>query len=149
MLEALIDEVALLSSPDFEGKGIVFRKHFSQDRICVHADPEQIKRSFLNLFRNAIQAMEQGGVLIVRGEQREDLVKAEIEDTGMGIPKNDLEKLFDPFFTTKEMGAGLGLSIVKKIVEENAGKISVVSEQGKGTTFTLWLPASTPSDLPA
>ena len=148
LLEALIDEVALLSSPDFEGKGIVFRKDFSQDQIRVYADPEQIQRAFLNLFKNAIQAMEQGGVLVVRGEQREDLVKTEIRDTGMGIPKEDSGQLFDPFFTTKEKGAGLGLSIVKKIVEEHSGKIAVVSEQGKGTTFTVWLPASSPSDLP-
>ena len=147
-LEALIDEVALLSSPDFEGKGIVFRKDFSQDQIRVYADPEQIRRAFLNLFKNAIQAMEQGGVLIVRGELREDMVKTEIRDTGRGIPKEDSGRLFDPFFTTREKGAGLGLSIVKKIVEAHSGKISVVSEPGQGATFTAWLPASSPSDLP-
>ena len=147
LLEALIDEVALLSSPDFEGKGIALRKDFPQDEICVYVDPEQIQRAFLNLFKNSIQAMENGGVLVVRAKESENLVKTEIEDTGMGIPKKDLERLFDPFFTTKEKGAGLGLSIVKKIVEKHSGRISVVSEQGKGTTFIVWLPASSPSDL--
>ncbi len=146
LIEALMDDVALLSSPDFELKGIVFRKDLSHDKITVYADPEQIKRAFLNIIKNSIQAMDRGGMLVVRVEKSGNLVKTEIEDTGIGISREHLERLFDPFFTTKEKGAGLGLSIVKKIIEENGGKISVVSEEGKGTTFTVWLPVSSESD---
>jgi len=138
-LDALIDDVASLH--DFHNRGIAFRKELPKDQIYLHVDPEQVERAFRNLFNNSIQAMEKGGELIVRGERDGNYVRVEVKDTGIGIPREDVERIFDPFFTTKSRGIGLGLSIVKKVVEENGGRISVESEPGKGTTFTIWLPS--------
>jgi two-component system, NtrC family, sensor kinase len=106
-------------------------------RIDIH----QIQQVFINLMLNAIQAMEGGGTLSVRTflEDR-DGVAIEVRDTGIGIPKAHLKKVFDPFFTTKSEGTGLGLSISLKILENHGATIDVVSEAGKGSTFTIHFP---------
>ena len=145
LLTDLIDEASCLVSSELEAKGIVFKKELSEDRICIYADPEQIKRALLNLFKNSIQAMEQNGNLVVRGTRKGRRVSIEVQDTGPGVPQGDLEKIFDPFFTTKEQGVGLGLSVVKKVVEENGGEIFVAAKQNQGTTFTILLPGSEPT----
>jgi signal transduction histidine kinase len=106
----------------------------------VHVDPEQMKQVFLNLFRNAVQAMEGEGELRVRGYSRDGKVIIEVQDTGPGIPEEVREKMFTPFYTTKPMGTGLGLSLVKSLVEDHKGDISVESEPGRGSTFRLSLP---------
>jgi PAS domain S-box-containing protein len=112
--------------------------------VYVHADPDQMSQVFLNLFINAIHAMPDGGVLRISLERVNSHVKAVVADTGEGIPKEDLPKIFHPFFTTKEAGkgTGLGLTVVHNIVHEHGGSITVDSEPGTGTTFTLMLPAS-------
>ncbi|HID94753.1 MAG TPA: HAMP domain-containing protein [Candidatus Latescibacteria bacterium] len=137
----LIDDVVFLLSPELESNKIWLRKRFSQDGICAYVDPEQMKRALLNIFKNSIQAMSRGGTLDVKGRGAGTTVVLEVSDTGIGIPPDDLERLFDPFFTTKERGVGLGLSIVKKIIEENGGEISVSSKVDEGTSFTIRLPA--------
>jgi two-component system NtrC family sensor kinase len=103
-------------------------------RIDIH----QIQQVLINLMLNAIQAMEDGGTLSIRtfSEDR-DGVGIEVRDTGMGIPTAHLKKIFDPFFTTKSEGTGLGLSISAKILENHGATIDVVSEAGKGSTFTI------------
>ncbi len=112
--------------------------------VSVHADPDQMSQVFLNLFINAIHAMPDGGTLRISLEQVNSHVKATVADTGHGIPKEDLPKIFHPFFTTKEagQGTGLGLTVVHGIIQEHGGSIAVDSELGKGTTFTITLPAS-------
>jgi PAS domain S-box-containing protein len=114
--------------------------------VHVHADPDQMSQVFLNLFINAIHAMPDGGTLRISLEQAGDHVRAVIADTGHGIPQEDLSKIFNPFFSTKEAGkgTGLGLTVVHNIVQEHGGSISVESEPGAGTTFTVTLPASKP-----
>ncbi len=103
-------------------------------RIDIH----QIQQVFINLMLNAIQAMEDGGTLSIRTFiENGDGVGIEVKDTGMGIPRSHLKKIFDPFFTTKSEGTGLGLSISAKILENHGATIDVVSEEGKGSTFTL------------
>lgn len=111
--------------------------------VHVHADPDQMSQVFLNLFINAIHAMPDGGTLRISLEQADSHVKAVIADTGHGISKEDLPRIFHPFFTTKEVGkgTGLGLTVVYNIVQEHGGSIAVDSEPGKGTTFTITLPA--------
>ena len=96
----------------------------------------------MNLFVNAAHAIPDKGELAIKTSQDQDKVIIEITDTGSGISKENLEKIFDPGFTTKGVGVGtgLGLSIVYNIVENHKGKISVHSEPGKGTTFTMRLP---------
>jgi len=106
----------------------------------IEADKNQIKRAFLNLAVNGIQAMENGGRLKVSTKKTKDFVEVSFEDTGIGLPKEKMKKLFTPFFTTKAKGLGMGLAICKKFVESHGGSIEVESEEGKGSTFTVKLP---------
>jgi len=109
----------------------------------VRIDIHQIQQVLINLMLNAIQAMEKGGTLTIRtflvkhGE-----VGVEVNDTGVGIPKPHLKKIFDPFFTTKSEGTGLGLSISLKILENHGATIDAISEEGKGSTFTIHFPVA-------
>jgi len=106
----------------------------------INADADQIQRVFVNLIRNAEEAMRAGGELkiVTRADGKKLIV--EISDTGVGIDERMLPMLFEPFSTTKSYGIGLGLSIVKKIISEHKGKIEVNSTVGAGTTFTVTLP---------
>lgn len=110
----------------------------------VMADADQMSQVFINLVANAIHAMPQGGTLRVGLTQDQNTVKLTVADTGHGIPREMLPKVFEPFFTTKEFGkgTGLGLTVVKGIIDEHQGAITVESEEGKGTTFTVSLPKS-------
>jgi two-component system NtrC family sensor kinase len=112
----------------------------------VVIDPSQVERVFLNLIINAADAMESGGKLtLITGRDRDGKnVEIKVQDTGHGISEENMEKIFDPFFTTKETGhgVGLGLAISFGIVTEHNGEISVESEPGKGTTFTVSFPLS-------
>lgn len=108
----------------------------------VHIDPDRMNQVFLNLYLNAIEAMEDGGTLSVALNQREDLksVRITVSDTGSGIKKEDLVHVFDPYFTTKQSGTGLGLAIVHRIIEAHKGEVRVESETGRGTSVTIILP---------
>jgi signal transduction histidine kinase len=139
---SLIDDAYFLLSPEFGGRDAQFVRQLDCEDALVYVDPEQIKRAFINIFKNSLQVMTNSGELTVRSQIRGDLVGIMVTDTGPGIAAENLEKIFDPFFTTKEKGVGLGLSIVKKIVESNGGQITVESEMGKSTTFTISLPLS-------
>jgi two-component system NtrC family sensor kinase len=112
----------------------------------VMADRSQFQQVFLNLLLNAAQAMEERGVITVVTRDRisEDSVEVAISDTGRGIPAEQVDRIFDPFFTTKEsgQGTGLGLSIAYGIVTTHGGSISVHSEVGKGSTFTIRMPVA-------
>jgi len=113
-------------------------------RIDIH----QIQQVLINLMLNAIQAMEDGGTLSIRTFSEDgDGVGIEVRDTGIGIPEAHIKKIFDPFFTTKSEGTGLGLSISLKILENHGATIDVVSDTGKGSTFTIHFPPS-PIPLP-
>jgi len=107
----------------------------------ILADPDQLVQVFGNITINGIQAMPEGGRLVVKSEVPEpEWVVVSIADTGAGIPEENLEKIFEPLFTTKLKGIGLGLAIVKTMVEGHGGTIEVESEVGKGSTFTIRLP---------
>jgi PAS domain S-box-containing protein len=110
----------------------------SEPRIMV--DLEKMKRVCVNLIRNAIDAMPEGGELTITSKESDGKSEIVFADTGVGMSKEVLEKLWTPFFTTKAKGMGLGLLICKRIVEAHGGKISVESTVGKGTTFTVTLP---------
>ncbi|MFD0674512.1 nitrogen regulation protein NR(II) [Cohnella sp. GCM10027633] len=110
----------------------------------IVADKELLKQVFLNLGKNAIEAMHGGGTLTIReygDPKRPDRLAVEVRDTGAGIPAEVLEKVFEPFYTTKQQGTGLGLSICQRIVHDLGGRIEATSDGG-GTTFTVWLPCS-------
>lgn len=116
----------------------------------VYVDPKQVQQVFLNLILNAIQAMQNGGVLTIKTtlvqDQGQKWVAVSIADTGQGIPTQILGKIFTPFFTTKAQGTGLGLAICHKLVAQQGGSIKVESEDGKGTVFYIELPATSTED---
>jgi len=103
-------------------------------------DPSYVKRVLDNLTINAFQAMPEGGRLTIRAYARDSIANIEFRDTGVGISKENLEKMFQPFFTTKAKGQGLGLPVCKRLVEALNGKITVESKVGKGTTFSVKIP---------
>ncbi len=120
------------------------------DGIEAEIDPRRIQQVMINLILNGIQAMEDGGVLDIKAFETRSGEEFcfTVGDTGKGIAPEDLPKIFDPFFTTKDVGkgSGLGLSVSHGIIEQHGGRIEVESEQGKGTTFSVYLPVSlTPS----
>jgi len=110
----------------------------------LSVDPDRLNQVFLNLFLNAIEAMDKGGTLSVTlSKDTETLgVRITVTDTGVGISEHHLEHIFDPYFTTRQTGTGLGLAIVHKIIESHQGEVKVESEVGKGTTVTVLLPGS-------
>ena len=147
-VEMLIDGVYLLLASKMKKKNIIFTKEFADDLPEVYVDENQIEQVLINLYMNSIDAMKNGGKIIVRTSQveqkvkdeRHTMVRIEIEDSGCGIDKKNMERIFNPFFTTKSDGVGLGLSISSRLIEENGGKMEVESSIGKGTIFNLFLP---------
>jgi signal transduction histidine kinase len=125
-------------------------KHFLPACPVVMADVEQMRQVFLNILLNAMDAIKdpknprsKAGVLDPTiSLPAEKIVEIAFTDNGPGIPPENLEKVFDPFFTTKAQGTGLGLAASRKIIDHHGGKISVKSEVGKGTTFTVQLPVA-------
>jgi len=108
--------------------------HFEADRHLMH-------RALSNLILNAVQAMPEGGTLMITGSRSDDSVVIQVKDTGVGIPAEMEEKLFSPLITGKAKGTGLGLAVVKRIIDAHDGTITFESEKGKGTTFTVTLRA--------
>ena len=106
----------------------------------IMADEGQMKQVFMNLIKNAGEAMPDGGTLTFRMEREGEMLRTELSDTGCGISPENQARLFNEFFTTKERGYGLGLYIVHSIVKRHGGTIAVEGELGKGTTFILRLP---------
>ena len=121
--------------------GIEIVKQYTED-IIITADPNQMKQVITNLTINAIQAMKNGGKLIISTKKGSEKSILSIEDTGIGISGENISKTFMPFFTTKDVGegTGLGLSVVYGIIQNHNGDIKVSSEPGKGTIFEICLP---------
>jgi len=142
-VSSIFEETLQLLRPQIEKQLIVVEKEF-QPLPIILIDREQMKQAILNLLLNAIQAMPGAGHLTLKGQNSEDgqWIHLSIQDSGVGIPGEDMNKLFDPFFSTKEGGIGLGLSIAHRIIDQHRGKIEVESVPGKGTLFTVWLPIS-------
>jgi signal transduction histidine kinase len=137
----IIEETLQLLRPQIEKQRILVQKEF-QPLPLILMDREQMKQAILNLLLNAVQAMPKGGRLLLKGQLPKEgrWVEISIQDSGVGIPGEDINKLFDPFFSTKEGGIGLGLSIAHRIIDQHDGKIEVESAPGRGTLFTVWLP---------
>jgi len=134
-----------------EGKRARILREFDPAMPDVEMDQEQIKQVFLNLALNALQAKPDGCTLTVRTyadvpervaeiRHRSRYIMAEVSDDGPGIPPDRLGKVFHPFFTTKESGTGLGLSMTRKILDMHDGWITAASGEGRGATFSVFLP---------
>ena len=119
---------------------IRFLPELHPEEIVLYADQEQLEQVFINLFANAVDALPNGGDLVVRAKEEDHHIKIEVSDTGIGMSRETIEKLFEPFYTTKNKGTGLGLAIVFNIIQKHQGKIEVASALGTGTTFTIILP---------
>jgi len=112
----------------------------------IQADPDQLRRALGNLVLNALDAMPEGGTLLVRTVLHDGSVRLEVSDSGQGLTDEECQRLFTPYYTTKQHGTGLGLAIVQSVVSDHRGKISVSGASGRGTTFTIDLPL-TQADL--
>ena len=140
-LLSLVSEVASITSPEAERRHIAIKTDCPASLPPINADPGMLQQALLNLALNACQAMPEGGTLRIscRAAARRR-VEVDIQDTGVGIPPEDLGRIFDLYFTTKEKGSGIGLSMVFRIVQLHDGDIEVQSTPGSGTTFRLIFP---------
>jgi len=139
----LAESVAFLEN-EARHRQIGIKADYARDLPKTASDPAQLQQVFLNILNNAIDAIGKDGEihLQTRHLARNNEIGIEISDSGPGIPREMLTKIFDPFFTTKEVGkgTGLGLSISYSIVEKLGGRMMVASEEGQGTTFTIYFP---------
>lgn len=143
-LRRTIDDCVEVLQERFKKHRVHVIKHYEADPPSALVDSDQMSQVLLNLLLNADHAMAEGGTLRLGLRSDGDRIILTVSDTGHGIPNNHQSKIFTPFFTTKEAGkgTGLGLSVVHGIIEEHQGTISVESEVGKGTTFTITVPTA-------
>jgi len=143
-IAAIIEDSLRLVEREAFIKNIKIETRFSSPVNEVFIDPDRINQVLLNLYLNAVEAMENGGRLsvVLLLDEEKKWIKISVKDTGAGIKKEELAHIFDPYFTTKPSGTGLGLAIVHNIIDSHDGKMKVESSPGKGTTVTLFLPIS-------
>ncbi len=140
-INELLKHSARLVEQETTAKKIGIQLDLTSDSMGADVDPDRLTQCFLNLFLNALQAMESGGRLSVSSSAGVNgNISIDIKDNGSGISADDLSKIFDPYFTTKPKGTGLGLAIVHKIIEAHQGQIKVRSALGQGTIFSIALP---------
>ena len=159
-IRRIISEIIPLLNRKMTERKIKIREQYADDLAQVFVDPNQIEQVFLNMLLNAIDAMKDGGTLSISARNAIDspppiidrrnpvsgllsnfFIEIKIKDSGEGIPEEACDRIFTPFYTTKSNGTGLGLSIVYQIIKEHGGRIDVQSKMGRGTEFTIMLPA--------
>ncbi len=126
-------------------KNVVIRASFDDDLPQVQLEVDLFKQALYNLFRNAIDAMPDGGELLLTTRRDGDFAVLEVTDTGKGMPPDVQARVFEPFYSTKPGGSGLGLPTVRRIVEAHGGSIALETDEGKGTKFTVRLPLAEPN----
>ena len=141
-LNDLAGELLDFLAPQAERARVRLHRDFARPLPSVDADPNLLRQALLNLLVNAQQVMPSGGDLTVRTAENGRFVRLSVRDTGPGIPPEHREKIFNLYFSTKPGGTGLGLPMVKKIVEEHGGEMEVESVPGQGATFTICLKKS-------
>lgn len=141
--EAVAETLELLQY-GYAGRGYEFEIVCAKGLPKVKADPDMLKQSLINLVKNSLEAMPNGGVVNVSTGREEDMIFVRVRDTGVGMNERDIEKAFSPFYTTKRSsnGYGLGLPMIKKMVEEIGGRIDLQSQPNAGATVTLYFPPS-------
>jgi two-component system sensor histidine kinase HydH len=136
----VLDSVLALASHASGSERIELRKEVFPQLPAVESDPELLKQVLLNLIMNAIQAMPDGGEVVVSAMPRHERILIQVKDEGVGINPQDRDRIFDPFFTTKDNGSGLGLSVAHQIVEQHGGMLTAEANPEKGMTFSVSLP---------
>lgn len=139
-INSVIEDTLALIENKMMDQGIQYEKSLDDRLPAVLFDPQQIKQVLINLVKNAVEAMPEGGKLVVSSWREGGQVKVSVLDSGIGMSPEVVKKIFDPFFTTKKKGTGLGLAVSRKIMEDHGGEIFVQSEKGKGTGVTVTLP---------
>jgi len=143
-MNELLEHSARLVQQEAMAKNVQIQLNLASDSAKADVDPDRLSQCFLNIYLNALQAMENGGQLTIASSIRNGgSVTIDIKDNGAGISADDLSKIFDPYFTTKPKGTGLGLAIVHKIIEAHQGLVKVRSATGQGTVFSIILPLKT------
>ncbi len=136
----LLDEVIALFSFEFLNRRIHFSLETDGKHTTINGNANHIKQVFINLIKNAVEAIDQNGQLLISVSNDEDDLCIFIEDSGIGIPAHLLDRIFEPFYTTKSKGTGLGMMITHKIIMEHQGLISIRSKEGAGTEIAIRLP---------
>ncbi len=136
----LLRSVVTLARLRAKSENITITESYCSEPIFVDSSSEQLRQVFLNLFTNATDAMPDGGQIKVETSVCDEKVVISVADTGVGIPKTLRQKIFEPLFSTKNNGSGLGLTVSSSIIREHGGEISVDSEEGRGSKFTITLP---------
>jgi len=139
-INSIIQELITFVHYELQEAGITVEEFPQKDLPLLNLDEKLIKQALLNIIKNALAAMINGGTLTVRTFSKDNMVYLKIKDTGTGIPSNLISKIFEPYFTTKDNGSGLGLTVVYKVIKEHGGELRVFSKEGEGTTFTILFP---------
>jgi len=139
-INTIVEEAVRFFSPEIEARDIVVEQELRSDLPLLELDREQMKQAFYNVIKNSFEAMKRRGVLRIRTDRDDTHVLVTFSDTGSGISAENLSHVFEPYFTTKPSGTGLGLLIVRRIVREHGGELSVESSEGKGLNLAIRLP---------
>jgi signal transduction histidine kinase len=137
----ILDECAASAQERYGEKGIIIERKYGEGLDCIEADLNQVREIFLNILNNACQSMTKpDGKVKLSAAPDGDMVKVCVQDTGVGIAAEDLNKVFEPFFTRKAKGTGLGMTICNELVNLHRGKIEINSRLGEGTVVCVSLP---------
>jgi two-component system sensor histidine kinase HydH len=139
-LRSIIESALAMVEKSLKDKDIDVQKIYADGNDPIPLDAQMIKQALINIFQNAIDAMEPQGRLSISLRNENESLLLEVEDNGCGIDEEDIPHLFNPFFTKKNYGTGLGLTQVKKIIEQHNGEIEIISKKGSGTRFIITLP---------
>lgn len=139
-INTIVGEAVRFFAPEIQDRDIVVEQELRSDLPLLELDRDQMKQAFYNVIKNSFEAVKRHGVLRIRTDRDDTHVIISFTDTGGGISAENLSRIFEPYFTTKAAGTGLGLLIVRRIVREHGGELSIESSEGKGLTLTIRLP---------
>jgi two-component system, sporulation sensor kinase E len=139
-LNTLIEEAVRFFTPEIQDRDIVVEQELRSDLPLLQLDRDQMKQAFYNVIKNSLEATKRHGTLHIRTDMDDTNVIVSFVDTGSGVSAGNLSRVFEPYFTTKSSGTGLGLLIVRRIVREHGGELSIESNEGEGLTLTIRLP---------
>src|SRR6266566_1200292 len=139
-LNTIVEEAVRFFTPELQDREIVVEQELRSDLPVLQVDRDQMKQAVYNVIKNSLEAMHRHGTLRIRTDMDDTHVIIQFVDTGGGMSAESLSRVFEPYFTTKPAGTGLGLLIVRRIVREHGGELSIESPQGKGLTLTIRLP---------
>ena len=139
-INVIVEEAVRFFAPEIRDRDVVVEQELRSDLPLLQVDRDQMKQAFYNVVKNSLEAMKRRGILRIHTDMDDKHVLISFIDTGGGMSSEDLSRVFEPYFTTKPSGTGLGLLIVRRIVREHGGELSIESSQGKGLTLTIRLP---------